>query len=71
MEQGRSAALLVRIWLERGTGEFRARLTAVDTSGQGGAGEDITLVVAASPGDVMKALRTWLEEFAGHGAIPD
>src|SRR5215203_2662334 len=32
LDEDRSASLLVRVWLEGGTDEFRARLTSADTS---------------------------------------
>jgi hypothetical protein len=63
VEQDRSAALLVRVWTEGGTRGFRARLTAVDTSGPDSTGEELTVAVAASPGDLMNAVRAWLDEF--------
>jgi hypothetical protein len=64
----RSAALLVRVWLEDGTDEFRARLTAV-----GGAGpdEDVTVAVTSSPSDVLVAVGDWLHRFTRPGTDPD
>jgi hypothetical protein len=59
----RSAALLVRVWLEDGVESFRGRLTSMDTSpGPGGAGE-ATVALTASPRDVLDAVRAWLEDF--------
>lgn len=68
-DEERSAALLVRVWTEGG-GAFRARLTAVDTSaggpaGAAPAGEEVTLTVTASPGEVLDAVRAWLDRFVG------
>jgi hypothetical protein len=63
VEQDRSAALLVRVWTEGDGGGFRARVTGVDTSGSRSTGEDLTVAVAASPSDLLDALRAWLEEF--------
>jgi hypothetical protein len=63
VEQERSAALLVRVWTEGGTGAFRARLTAVDTSGAAPAGKEVAVAVAASPGEVVDAVRAWLSSF--------
>jgi len=61
--RGRSAALLVRVWTEGGAESFRARVTAVDTSGPDPTGEEVTVAVAASPGDLLDAVRAWVEEF--------
>lgn len=60
---GRSAALLVRVWLEDGAQSFRGRLTTMDTSpGPGGAAE-LTVALASSSRDVVAAVRAWLDEF--------
>lgn len=57
-----SAALLIRVWLE-GAGAFRARLlTLRDSSGETPA-EEVTVAVAASPSDVLDAVREWLDGF--------
>jgi len=61
--QDRSAALLVRVWAEGGAQAFRARVTAIDTSGPDPTGEEVTVAVAASPGDLLDAVRAWVEEF--------
>lgn len=59
----RSAALLVRVWLEGGAPSFRGRLTTMDTSrGQRGV-EEATVALASSPRDVVDAVRAWLDEF--------
>jgi hypothetical protein len=63
VEQDRSAALLVRVWTEGGAEGFRARVTAVDTSGSASGGGDLTIAVAASSGDLLDALRDWLNQF--------
>ena len=69
VEQDRSAALLVRVWLEGGS-SFRARVTAVGTSGadpdDGG-----TVAVSASPGEVVDAVREWLQAFVGDAPQAD
>ena len=67
VDRERSAALLLRVWREGDTGGFRARLTAVDTSGVAPSGEEVTVAVAASPGDVLDAVRAWLEQFVHVG----
>jgi hypothetical protein len=57
-----SAALLIRVWLE-GAGEFRARLlTLGDTTAETPA-EEVTVAVASSPGDVLDAVRDWIDGF--------
>jgi hypothetical protein len=64
VNEDRAAALLVRVWVEEGSDQFRARLTALDTSGaSGAAGEQQTIAVVASPSDAADALRRWLEDF--------
>jgi hypothetical protein len=57
-----SAALVIRVWLE-GAGAFRARLlTLQDATGEAPA-EEVTVAVASSPGDVLDAVRDWLDGF--------
>lgn len=69
MVEHRSAALLIRVWLED-TGEFRARLlTQPDVSADGPADEG-TVAVASSPGDVLDAVRRWLEGFTRQAVTP-
>lgn len=63
VERDRSAALLIRVWTEGGAGTFRARVTAVDTSGADSTGDELTVAVAASPSDLLHALSAWLDEF--------
>lgn len=67
LDQDRSASLLVRVWLDGDTDEFRARLTSVDTS-PGQEGAEVTVGVASSPGDVITAVRTWLATLLGPAA---
>jgi hypothetical protein len=64
----RSAALLVRVWLEGETGPFRARVTAV---GLEAPDDDGTVAVAASPREVIDAVSRWLEDFLHHGSATD
>ena len=68
MTDDRSAALLVRVWLEDGTDDFRARVTAV---GGGPSEEDLTVAVASSPGDVLSAVSDWLHRFTRDARDPD
>jgi len=56
----RSAALLVRVWLEDGADTFRARVTAVGLDGAG----DRTIAVTSSPDAVTSAVSEWLREFS-------
>ena len=70
MDDDRSAALLVRVWWEGGRGAFRCRLIAIDTSPGTGGGEERTLAVTASRGEVMATVREWLDRFLDAGAVP-
>jgi len=63
----RSAVLLVRVWRE-GTEAFRARLTALGDAADGSPLEEVTVAVASSPGDVVTAVRSWLDDFLAEGA---
>ena len=59
----RSAALVIRVWLEGPTDQFRGRLTAVNSSRGSGANDVLTVALASSPGDVTEAVSQWLQEF--------
>jgi hypothetical protein len=61
----RSAALLVRVWLEGDIGAMRARLTALRPARNGEPPEEVTVAVVASVGDVLRAVSEWLEEVLG------
>jgi hypothetical protein len=63
-QTGRSAALVVRVWLEGGPDGFRARLT----TGDAGAADAITVAVAATPEAVLDAVRAWLDDFVAPSA---
>jgi hypothetical protein len=67
--EDRSAALLLRVWLEDDT-EFRARLTAVDVRRGGEPGQDVTVAMASTPGDALEAVRAWLDEFLHRAGNP-
>ncbi len=69
MSDDRSAALLVRVWLEEG-GRFRARLSTFAPTRGGGPGEELTVAVASSPRDVISAMSEWLDEVVGHAPNP-
>ena len=59
----RSAALVVRIWLEGGPEGFRARLTTGDPSAGSAAADALTVAVVGSPEAVVDAVRAWLDDF--------
>lgn len=67
MTEDRSAALLVRVWLEDGTEHFRARVTAVGVHGS----EDRTVALAASTSDLIAAVSKWLDDFLRYGTETD
>jgi hypothetical protein len=67
-ETARSAALVVRVWLEGGPDGFRARLTTGDPATGTEAGEAITVAVAATPEAVVDAVRAWLDDFVAADA---
>jgi hypothetical protein len=64
LNDDRSATLILRVWLEGGTDAFRGRVTTVDTTVGHGGGE-LTVGVASSPGEMVDAVRVWLDEFLG------
>lgn len=59
----RSAALLIRVWLEDGGDEFRARLTTVGGPPGDDPVDDVTVAVASSARDVVDAVSEWLDGF--------
>ncbi len=59
----RSAALVIRVWDEGGPSGFRARLSSASTAAGTDGGEQ-TVALAASPEDVLAAVRAWLDEFS-------
>ena len=63
MTDERSAVLLIRVWLEGEDDAFRARVTAMGVPPDGTSGEETTVAVTASPGDVLTAVEHWLEDF--------
>lgn len=70
MIDDRSAALLVRVWLEDGTDAFRARVTSLDPSQGNEPGRELTVAVASTPSDVVLAVSEWLGEFLARTARP-
>jgi hypothetical protein len=69
LNDDRSAALLIRVWAEEGTGGFRGRVSSIDTSGGEETGE-ITVAVASSTDDVLDAVRRWLVGFTRRASEP-
>ncbi len=69
MDGDPSAVLVVRVWLEGDSSQFRARLMTAGTTPGSGVGEEVTVTVASSPGDVVRAVRAWLDEFLDTGSI--
>ncbi|MBM7809036.1 hypothetical protein JOD57_004873 [Geodermatophilus bullaregiensis] len=70
MDGDRSAALLVRVWLEDGAPAFRGRLTTVDTSPGRRGTQEATVALASSPDDVLDAVRAWLDAFLRDAGNP-
>jgi len=71
LTQTRSAALLLRVWVEGGPDELRGRLAIIDTSDAAMPEEGVTVAVAATPGDVINAVRQWLDGFLDRGVEAD
>jgi hypothetical protein len=63
----RSAALLIRVWLD-GVDRFRARVIALGTDEPD---DERTVALAASPGGVLDAIGHWLDDLPGHGPAVD
>ena len=68
MSEDRSGTLLVRVWLEGGAEHFRARVSAVASDA---ADADRAVAVAASPREVLDAVRGWLDDFTGSRPTTD
>ncbi|WP_369255259.1 hypothetical protein [Geodermatophilus amargosae] len=69
VDENRSGVLLVRVWLEQGTDEFRGRMTTPGVWHGPGARGDLTVALASTPEDVCDAVRQWLSEFLS-SAVP-
>jgi hypothetical protein len=63
LKDDRSATLLVRVWLEGGTDDFRGRLATVDTSLAQGGDVEVSFAVTSSPDATVEAVRSWLDAF--------
>jgi hypothetical protein len=70
LDGDRSAALLIRVWLEDGTRDFRGRLATIDTSPGPRGGEEATVALASSPSEVIAAVHEWLDAFLGGASDP-
>jgi hypothetical protein len=66
----RSAALLIRVWLEGDHGAMRARLTTLLPSRGDEAPDEVAVAVVASASDVLSAVGEWLDDVLGHGREP-
>jgi hypothetical protein len=55
----RTGVLVLRIWIEADTDEFRARITAENELGTG---ERVT-AVAGSLDEIIQFIRLWVQEF--------
>jgi hypothetical protein len=69
LDDDRSSTLILRVWLEGGTNTFRGRVTTVDTTVGHGGGE-LTVGVASTPGEMVDAVRVWLDEFLRRSSQP-
>jgi hypothetical protein len=63
LDDDRSAALVIRVWLEGESDQFRSRLTAATASAGSSLGDEVTVAVASSPREVTDAVSEWLQEF--------
>ena len=52
----------MRVWLEGGADQFRARVMAADGDADD-VGGDRTIALATSPEEVVVAVRRWLQDF--------
>ena len=64
LNDDRSAALLIRVWVEQDSDGFRSRLSSIDTSGGAGGRDEVTFAVTSSKSEVLSAVLRWLDESA-------
>ena len=55
----RTGVLVLRVWIEAGSGEFRARITA---ERELGSGERVS-VVAGSLEEILEFVQRWIDKF--------
>jgi hypothetical protein len=70
VKQARSATLIVRVWLEGGTDDFRGRLATVDTSETHDRDGELSFAVTSSPSATVEAVRSWLDDFLARASDP-
>ena len=63
VEDDRSAALVISVWLEGEDQQFRGRLTARDTSPGSAPRSRVTVAAASSARDLLDAVSEWLDAF--------
>lgn len=59
----RTGVLVLRVWIEAGSDEFRARVTAESELGTG----ERETAVAGSLEEIIEFIRVWVEEFLARG----
>ena len=65
LDDDRSAALLIRVWIESGTNQFRGRLSTIDISGDAGPDGQVSFAAASSTREVLDGVSRWLDGFTG------
>ena len=55
----RTGVLVLRVWIEAGSGEFRARITAEDELGS----RDRVTAVAGGVEEILELIRAWVADF--------
>jgi hypothetical protein len=60
----RTGVLVLRVWIEAGSDEFRARITAESELGSA----DRVTAVAASMEEILDFIRDWVDEFLAGAA---
>jgi hypothetical protein len=68
VDDDRTAALVIRVWLEGPTDQFRGRLTVAHADPGAETGGVITVAVASSPRELTDALSQWLDDFVRDAA---
>jgi hypothetical protein len=63
----RTGVLVLKIWIEAGTNEFRARMTAESEIGSG----EHVRVHASSLEEILVFISRWVQEFLERDAVTD